>query len=138
MVADRIVLPIPPGMHWSEVKDVIMPTLERREETKALPEKRAMVKRVVKKVQSITVLSGALYFAAPEPVVAEKPVREKRKKVKNDPKFVAAARELRDRWLEQMNSGNVIVGNGKYEVAKLAGDSSEAIEGVVVQKMIAA
>jgi len=36
----------------------------------------------------------------PEPVV-EKPKREKKPKVKNDPKHIAAARELRDRWLEQ-------------------------------------
>jgi hypothetical protein len=29
--------------------------------------------------------------------------RGKRKAVKNDPKLVAAARELRDRWLEHVN-----------------------------------
>ena len=29
---------------------------------------------------------------------------ERRPRVKNDPKLVAAARELRDRWLERVNS----------------------------------
>ena len=32
-------------------------------------------------------------------------------------KTVAAARELRDRYLEQFNAGRV-VGNGKYDVAR--------------------
>jgi len=40
-------------------------------------------------------------------------------RVKNDPKHVAAARELRDRWLEQVNAGQVLeAGQGKYEVSR--------------------
>jgi hypothetical protein len=36
--------------------------------------------------------------------VAPETKREPRRKVKNDPKLIAAARELRDRWLEQVNA----------------------------------
>ena len=133
--SDRIVLPIPPGVHWSAVKDVIMPTLERREVTKALPGVRAAKKKVENDHPS---LRGKMWFADQVPQV-EKPKPEKRKKVKNDPKFVAAARELRDRWLEQVNSGNVLLTSGKYDVGKESSvESSVAIEGVVVNRMIAA
>ena len=47
--------------------------------------------------------------------------------MKNDPKLVAAARELRDRWLEQVNAdggtggaggASVLQANGKYDVSK--------------------
>ena len=39
-------------------------------------------------------------------------------KQKNDPKLVAAARELRDRYLEQFNAGLVLPA-GKYQEWKL-------------------
>jgi hypothetical protein len=62
-------------------------------------------------------LSG-FSFAPAKPVV-EKPKREKpaRQKVKADPKHVAAARELRDRYLEQFNSGKLLA-HGKYDVSR--------------------
>jgi len=37
--------------------------------------------------------------------------------VKNDPRLVAAARELRDRWLEQVNATPVL-SQGKYDVSR--------------------
>ena len=44
---------------------------------------------------------------------------------KNDPKLVAAARELRDRWLEEVNSpgGRFALGglDGKYDVTRTVG-----------------
>ncbi len=44
-------------------------------------------------------------------------------KPKNDLMHVAAARELRDRWLEEVNAGRYLpAANGKYDV-------SRAIEG---------
>ena len=46
-----------------------------------------------------------------------KPKREKKPKVKLDPAHVAAARELRDRYLERFNSGMVLPA-GKYDVAR--------------------
>jgi hypothetical protein len=42
---------------------------------------------------------------------------EPRKKVKNDPKLVAAARELRDRWLEHINTTPLLAA-GKYDVSR--------------------
>jgi hypothetical protein len=50
--------------------------------------------------------------------------------VKRDPRLVAAARELKDRWLEEMNSGRYLpMGKGKYEVSRLAGDQLMQTEG---------
>ena len=45
--------------------------------------------------------------------------------MKADPKLVAAARELRDRWLEQVNAGELLLeGAGKYDVARQISASS--------------
>jgi hypothetical protein len=77
-------------------------------------------------------LSGALFFAPPAPppppgAVKEKPPREKKPKAKNDPRLVTAARELRDRWLEQVNGGaHPLEARGRYDVARLAAGPSGA------------
>ena len=57
-----------------------------------------------------------------------KPQKPKREKAKADPKHVAAARELRDRYLEQFNSGIVSGGvpQGKYAVGRALTDSASA------------
>jgi hypothetical protein len=68
------------------------------------------------KPEKTPVLRGFSFAPPPKPVV-EKPKPPKRAHVKNDPRHVAAARELRDRYLEQFNSG-VVLGNGKYDVAR--------------------
>lgn len=47
----------------------------------------------------------------------EKPPREKKPKAKVDPKFLTANRELRDRYLEQLNTHDV-AGCGKYDVSR--------------------
>jgi hypothetical protein len=40
-------------------------------------------------------------------------------KQKNDPRHIAAARELHDRWLEQVNAGTIqLEGAGKYDVGR--------------------
>jgi hypothetical protein len=57
------------------------------------------------------------------PVVPPKPERARvpKTKVKADPKLVAAARELRDRWLERVNEGRGgggLLPSGKYDVAR--------------------
>ena len=60
-----------------------------------------------------------------EPLPEDKPVKApklKAEKIKRvcDPRLVAAARELRDRWLEEVNAGRyVIEAGGKYEVGRL-------------------
>ena len=60
---------------------------------------------------------GRLQFAAPVAPKSETPKREARKKIKNDPKLVAAARELRDRWLERVNK-TPLLAVGKYDVTR--------------------
>lgn len=59
--------------------------------------------------------------AAPEPeAVKEKPKREPKPKVKHDAKAVAFVRELRDRYLEQVNDGAYALPDaGKYAVGLL-------------------
>jgi hypothetical protein len=123
---NRIVLPIPPGTHWSDAKPLVLPGMEMGgDRAKQLPTagvpapKRPRVKVVkVEPISRTSIASGGLRFANPKPVevVTEKPKREKQ--TKNDPRLVAAARELRDRWLEQVNA-NPLLSCGKYEVSRL-------------------
>ena len=81
-------------------------------------------------IQSATfITSGALRFAKPKDDASEsKPKRAPKPKAKNDPKFVAAARELRDRWLEEVNAERYLPeASGKYEVSRrLPGSPMEA------------
>jgi hypothetical protein len=118
---NRIVLPIPPGTHWSDAKPLVLPGMELGGGTaKHLPApKKPRIKVVkVEPISRTSIASGGLRFANPKPVevVVEKPKREKQ--TKNDPRLVAAARELRDRWLEQVNA-NPLLSCGKYEVSRL-------------------
>lgn len=66
--------------------------------------------------------AGAIVVAkAQEAQVSEKTPRAKtpRVKIKADPKLIAMARELRDRWLEEVNSGEYrIEPAGKYEIGR--------------------
>jgi hypothetical protein len=56
------------------------------------------------------------FVPEPEP---EKPKRERKPRQKNDPKYVAAARELRDRFLEQVNTERLLpAAHGKYDVSR--------------------
>ena len=70
---------------------------------------------------------GGLRFAPPPEPKPAKPKRQKRPKQKNDPKYVAAARELRDRYLEQMNSGALLppAAQGKYDVSRQIGFTAD-------------
>jgi hypothetical protein len=57
--------------------------------------------------------------AAPAAEVGKTP-RAKRVTPKVDPKQIAAARELRDRWLEQVNAGQYdLPSAAKYDLARL-------------------
>jgi len=48
------------------------------------------------------------------------PAKTRREKKKADPKLVAAARELRDRWLEHVNAGETLIeGAAKYDVSRV-------------------
>ena len=70
---------------------------------------------------------NGLMFDIPQPgevLVEAKPIKTKKPKAekikrKADPKLISAARELRDRWLEQVNSGaNQLPASGKYEIGR--------------------
>ena len=64
---------------------------------------------------------GRLQFVIPKQKKRAGDTPTPRKKQKNDPRLVAAARELRDRWLEKVNDDpSVLLSNGKYEVSKMA------------------
>jgi GNAT superfamily N-acetyltransferase len=114
---DRLVLPIPPGTRWSDVMPVVLP--ERTGDVGVLP---APVRPVPRKRSGETpkprnVLCG-LSFSLPKeaPPPKQKPAPKPRQK--NNPKLVTAARELRDRWLEQVNSSEHPQARGKYEVGR--------------------
>ncbi len=65
----------------------------------------------------------------------EKQPKEKSERVKRacDPRMVSAARELRDRWLEQMNSGNYLIeAQGKYDVSRALVDQRREHEEITV------
>jgi len=74
--------------------------------------------------------------ASPTPVAenVEKPKRLK-KPAKNDPRLAAAARELRDRWLEGVNAG-VDLGQIALQVAKY--DVTRSIEAVPSRPLLEA
>jgi hypothetical protein len=121
---DRIVLPIPPGTHWSDAKPLVLPGGPMPGDAPALPApkaKRSKPKRAAP-VRPSTAPTGGFWFAAPKPAVEAKSEineREPKVKPKNDPRLVAAARELRDRWLERVNDDpSVLFSKGKYEVSR--------------------
>ncbi len=127
---DRIVLPIPPGTHWSDAKPLIFPEVPG--EAKALPEpKRAAVKKAKAVEMPAPIRRNGLMFDIPkqgERLPEAKPKKEPKQKAERvkrlcDPRLVSAARELRDRWLEQVNTGDVYavltLPRAKYEVELL-------------------
>ena len=124
MNADRLELPIPPGKRWSDELPVLLPALSTVEGPapvkKQLPGPRPPKQRTAPPHKRRVIgRSSALFFTPPAPAKPEKPKREKKPKAKNDPKLVAAARELRDRWLEHVNAGETnLIGVGKYEVSR--------------------
>src|SRR5687768_13976533 len=104
MREDRLVLPIPPGMHWRDVMPRVLPN-----EKPALTSetKRSGAPAVVNSPKPLMPTRRRVQFGPPSStpqegpvaeaetvVVNAKPKREKKPKVKNDPQLVAAAREL--------------------------------------------
>jgi hypothetical protein len=125
---DRLVFPIPPGKHWSDE----MPTIARRQMSEPILEDQRKPKsaRIVPPMQmNGPVKHGPRQFGPPPPVLPvaqaapEKPKRQKATRAKTDPMLVAAARELRDRWLEQMNAGEFVLADGRYDVARIEAQS---------------
>ena len=133
---NRLVLPIPPGMHWSDAKPsvlpgAVLPGIPGVEHVNAAPqiEGEVVKKPREKKPKPLVVRpKRGLWFAPPAPpptpeeLKAAKSAKPKPKPVrmKNDPKLVAAAREFRDRYLDEVNAGRMLPSaNGKYDVSRL-------------------
>jgi hypothetical protein len=127
---DRLVLPIPPGVHWKDIMPTILPesAAGQLEDGSGAPKKRSGERREkAKKPYRLTLCRDQMRFVDPNaPAAVPKKAKSKPKraaqraekpKAKCAPAHVAAARELRDRYLEQFNSGNVLP-NGKYEVSR--------------------
>ena len=170
----RIVLPMPPGTRWSDVKPVVLPgegegkgesgqrsvgsgrcAVEggqrklggRGQGKRGTGKKEGTVKKAGAAVGPRRSFGAAgLRFAARE---TQAPVgegealgraqsesralalraegtsgagrrRQQRRRRVNDPKYVAAARELRDRYLEQVSAGRLVLedSRGKYDVSR--------------------
>jgi hypothetical protein len=110
---NRLVLPIPPGTHWSEAKPIILPGEELAAGSRRLAGKRK--KKPAEKRNRVR-RNGLWYDipAQPTALALAEPGREK-----NDPKLIAAARELRDRWLERVNADpSALDSGGKYDVTR--------------------
>ena len=120
---DRLVFPIPPGVHWRDVHAVALPARalpERVERSAVLPGRRKPAPAVNPPLKTIS--AGGLFFVpSPPPEARAKPQRAPKEKVKIDPQTVAKARELRDRDLERVNSDErfvLPVATGKYDVSR--------------------
>lgn len=145
MKEGRIVLPIEPGTHWSDVKMIVLPGSPPMEpgaptalpigEVEPKPKRSAAKKPKPATKRPAYVAPGGLWVAPPKPTAEEikaakaaepKPKREKQK---NDPKLVAAAREFRDRYLDEVNSGrHMLESAGKYEVSRQLPPTPASIE----------
>jgi hypothetical protein len=128
---DRLVLPIPPGTHWSDAKPIVLPGIASCEPRasasglsagRALPDGRGSREHSSEpaKRRPVSRTSGLSFAAPARPVNDERPKRERKPKAtgpersrrKNDPRLVAAARELKDRWLEHVNRAGGLGGDG--------------------------
>ena len=130
---DRLVFPIPPGTHWRDIRPPeVHAVATAPDDAPALPPpegqpktvKRAAKVAVVAKEQQSHITSGGLRFAVPHDPPAVRALRSRAPKpaVKIDPKLVAAARELRDRYLEHVNSdagmAALATPRGKYDLSR--------------------
>lgn len=147
---DRLVIPIPAGVHWSEAKPVLLPSLAGNglaanglplPRQKQLPaakpvlsyrermEKQRASSRHLQgrlpghvRVQSRTGIVHVPMLDDPEKVAevqAKKKPAKPRAKVSAEHK--AQSRELRDRFLEELNAQGLIE-SGKYDPSRLLGD----------------
>jgi hypothetical protein len=135
--ADRIVFPIPPGTSWKDVRAVEIPGEKLPVASRQLPDKRAgrsgtglaTDNRQLATPKPLPISRGTGLRFGPAPKVDQPTKRRKSGgsgkgalpvKVKVDKKFLDAARELRDRYLEHVNGGDgeALLPSGKYAVTK--------------------
>jgi hypothetical protein len=132
---DRLVFPIPPGVHWKDVQAVVVPTDKpklpasggRNPNEAGIPKSRLM-KGPLPPTRRYVQFGPPGAMPVVGPVVVENVSRPdkvepkpKREKAKIDPKLVSAARELRDRYLEQVNA-TPLLSQGKYDVSRALSD----------------
>jgi hypothetical protein len=132
MREDRLVLPIPPGLHWSDPMPVLKsdtPEAPREPRARArtpeigekggpapaTKEPRAAIQFGVPSAEPAAPVEPA---PTPATVPAVKPAKPERLKTPIDPQMVAKARELRDRYLEQVNERLLLAPSGKYDVSR--------------------
>jgi hypothetical protein len=137
---NRLVIPIPPGTHWRDAKPLILPGMDdangtedsRAENDEGTERARSSRrrKRVVIGMKQKSINTGGLRFQSPEEQAdqdarlkraASKATRKRRRPTKttNDPKHVAAARDLRDRFLEAVQRDpSLLLEHGKYDVRR--------------------
>jgi hypothetical protein len=146
---ERLVIPIPLGTHWRDAKPILLPGMAitpepevpktlpggapvrpRPEQPKVTTAHRVAIVRSQSKHlkglppgKAAVVTSGGLRYVERGDYVPEveppKPKRAPKPRVKNDPKQVAAARELRDRYLEHVNAdASALVIEAKYDVSR--------------------
>ncbi len=149
--ADRIVFPIPPGVHWKDVTAVAvvaaglpaagLPENAQLDAPVAL-DRAGAAEHTIRKTKPRAHLAakpaavplGGFCFQPERPAKQPKPKGTKATKappVKIDPKYLKGARELRDRYLEHVNDRLLIpASHGKYDVGRtLPGGVAASIEG---------
>jgi hypothetical protein len=126
-------MPIPIGMHWSSEalqaagSDLRVRAGGHQQEDEKRPANRSTdgsaAKRNAQPVDrnaspSGLALGGLRSFATRKPTPEKRP-RAKRAKIKIDPSVATAARELRDRWLEEINQDEQLLeSRAKYDVSR--------------------
>ncbi|MEM1013264.1 MAG: hypothetical protein AAGI46_13725 [Planctomycetota bacterium] len=158
--ADRLAFPIPPGTHWSEVRPMEVPMVdENGNEVKALPA--AKPKRKAKatpkaepermrvfvkgKFQWVDVSDGKTLVPSSQPAGHDKdvvaPEAPARPKLKVKPAFLRLNRELRDRYLEELNRRPdlTLALDGKYDASRALpeADSLTMLEEPALPKLAA-
>ncbi len=141
---DRLVFPIPPAAHWGEVEAVELPTTSKpaleapQPQPKSQPRTRKTPKPTAPKGPLPTTAFGLRF--GPPPALPEEPQAKRERPVKEkvkacpersrriDPQLVSKARELRDRYLEQVNERSLIAPRGKYDVARALPSTGGAMD----------
>ncbi len=130
---DRLVLPVPPDQHWSEIRPLLLPGMRDAKQieadAKAAKPARAKRSKVARPVAAIPtdISSGGFRFApatAPPEVLAVEVLKPVKKPAeKNDPALVRKVRNLRDRYLEAVNAGRVALAEDvKHDVGRALPD----------------
>jgi hypothetical protein len=124
---DRLVFPIPPGTHWSEVRAVAIPAAIPAAQPPALEAPVAKAPRSPKATTprpAFTPLGGFRFQADQPPAepYTRQRVAKANVKVKIDPALASKDRELRDRCVERQDEWlPSAAARGKYDVARALG-----------------